>query len=280
MGIRLGQVDYLNCLPVYHALEEGLLEFGGNLIKGPPATLNRMFLEGTLDATPISSIEYAKNSESCIILPDISISADGRVSSILLFSRCPVTELEGKSIAVTTSSATSVVLLRILLEHYFHVDAEFIPHDPDLEKMLQKADASLLIGDDAMLANHMAAEKDNLLITDLGEAWKQFTGEMMVYAVWVVRKDFARENPDEVQNLSKLLMASKEIGMKNINPIIKKANKKTGLPYPVLEDYFKTILYGFDGNYQKSLSLYFDYAYKSGIIEERAQINVWGEMDG
>jgi chorismate dehydratase len=276
----LGQVDYLNCLPVYHALEEGLLEFDGKLVKGPPTMLNRMFLEGSLDATPISSIEYARNNENCLILPDISISANGRVASILLFSKYPVTELEGKTIAVTTSSATSVVLLRILLEHYYHVEAELVPHSPNLKDMLAGADGALLIGDDAMLAHSLVgAGGAGLVITDLGEAWKQFTGHMMVYAVWVVKKDFAREYPAGVDYLSRLLVASKQLGKEQRKAIIKKAHAKTGLPYEVLEDYFKTIRHGFNRNYRKALSLFYDYAYKSGIIEERAKLKIWGDRN-
>lgn len=278
MGIRLGQVEYLNCLPVFHALEEGLLEFNGSLVKGTPTRLNRMLLEGRLDVTPMSSIEYARNRDKCIILPDISISADGRVASILLFSRCPVTELEGKSIAVTTSSATSVVLLRILVEHYFHVDVEFLPRDPGLKKMLEKADGALLIGDDAMLAHKMVLEEGmDLVVTDLGEVWKQLTGEKMVYAVWAVRKDFAQDYPGEVDDLCKLLVASKEMGMSDIKAIIKKSHRATGLPIPVLEDYFRTIRYDFDTDYRRALTLFYDYAYKSGIVEERTKLCIWGE---
>lgn len=278
MVVRLGQVNYLNCLPVYHALEEGLLEFSGKLFTGPPTHLNRMFLEGSLDVTPISSIEYARNIDDCVILPDISISADGKVSSILLFSRCPVTELEGKTIAVTTSSATSVVLLRILLEHYYHVDVEFVPRHPDLGKMLGEAEGALLIGDDAMLAHKMVCDQGiNLTVTDLGESWKQFTGEKMVYAVWVVRKEFAVGNPEEIDSLVKLLVTSKDLGMSNLNAVIKKSQRLTGLPAPVLEDYFRTIRYNFDGEYRRALTLFFDYAYKSGIIEDRARLYVWGE---
>jgi chorismate dehydratase len=260
--------------------EEGLLDFGGRLVKGCPATLNRLFLEDRLDATPISSIEYARNPGKCVILPDISISADGRVASILLFSRCPVTELEGKSVAITTSSATSVVLLRILLEHYFHVEVEFRPHAPDLDKMLKTADGALLIGDDAMLAHQWSVNRGlGLYVTDLGEAWKQFSGEKMVYAVWVVRQEFAAENPGEVEKLRKLLVASKDRGMSNLGVIIKKCHRSTGLSIPVLEDYFQTIRYNFDDEYRRSLILFCDYAYKSGIIDHRVKLNMWSEIN-
>jgi len=278
IGLRLGQVEYLNCLPVYHALEEGLLPLRAELIKGPPTRLNRMFLEGGLDITPISSIEYARHSDQCLILPGLSIAADGRVASILLFSRLPVTELEGKKIMVTTSSATSVVLLRVLLEHYFHVEVEFCPCTPDLDAMMSAGDGALLIGDDAMLAHQqVTARALPLVVTDLGEAWKDFTGEKMVYALWVIRREFAREHPEETSVIAELFLRSREIGMSDLPTLIDKAYRRTGLPRPVLEDYFTIIRHDFDESYRRALLTYYDYAYKSGLIEERVTLHVWGE---
>ncbi|MGB9804229.1 menaquinone biosynthetic enzyme MqnA/MqnD family protein [Desulfofundulus sp.] len=277
-GLRLGQVEYLNCLPVYHALEEGLLPLDGELVKGPPTRLNHMFLEGALHCTPLSSIEYARHAGDCFILPHLSIASDGRVASILFFSYLPITELDGKKVCVTTASATSVVLLRILFEHYYHVEAEFHPVKADLKTMLEMGDGALLIGDDAMLAHQQVIREElPLFITDLGEAWKDFTGEKMVYAVWVVRKQFAEVHPRETDALAELLYRSREIGMADLPVLLKKAHWLTGLPLPVLKDYFRIIHYDFDGDYRRALLTFYDYAYKSGIIEERVKLLVWGE---
>lgn len=277
-SIRLGQVEYLNCLPVYYAFEEGLLPLDGELVKGPPTKLNRMFLEGELDVTPLSSIEYARNTGECIILPRLSIAADGRVASILLFSYLPVTELEGKKVYVTTSSATSVVLLRVLFEHYYHVEVEFCAAEPDLLTMLKLGDGALLIGDDAMHA-HQQVLQENLpvVVTDLGQAWKDFTGEKMVYALWVIRREFAESHPEETTALAELLYRSRGMGMSDLPALIEKARRRTGLPLPVLEDYFNIIRHDFDEDYRRALLTYYDYAYKSGLIEERVKLEVWGE---
>jgi chorismate dehydratase len=277
--LHLGQVDYLNCLPVYYALEEGLSPLDVKLIKGPPTQLNRLFLSGELDITPISSIEYARNKEKCIILPHMSISSDGRVESILLFSRLPVTELDGKKVCVTSSSATSVVLLKVLFEHYYHVDVEFITTEPDLDEMLTRADAALLIGDDAMLAHHrVLQEKLPLTVSDLGEAWKLLTGERMVYALWVIRREFAAAYPEEVSRIAKLLYASKLIGLDSMPAIIGKAKRRCPLPIAVLEDYFLNVIkHEFSDEYQHALLTFYNYAYKSGVIEDRVQLEIWSE---
>ncbi|MBF7084102.1 menaquinone biosynthesis protein [Desulfallas sp. Bu1-1] len=276
--IRLGQVEYINCLPVYYALEDGLLVDDIDLVKGPPTKLNKMFLDGDLDVTPISSIEYARNRDKCIILPNLSISADGKVESILFFSRIPLTELEGKKVCVTTSSATSVALLRILFEHYYHVKVEFCRAQPDLDAMLATSDGALLIGDDAMRAHHrIRLQNRDLVVTDLGEAWKSFTGEKMVYAVWVIRSSLAEKEPYVADQISKLLYESKLFGLAHREALIKKAHRQSQLPYDVLDHYLDTIHHDLSEDERRAMLTYFDYAYKSGIIEERVKLRIWGE---
>ena len=280
-GLRLGQVDYINCLPVYYALEEGSLPPGLELIKGPPTTLNRLFLEGNLDVTPISSIEYARHPQECIILPDLSITADGQVSSILFFSYLPLTELEGRRICVTDASATSVVLLKILFDHYYHVDVEFTRTPADLRTMLELGDGALLIGDQAMQAKYLVDKQGwNLQVTDLGEAWKLFTGLKMVYAIWVVRRDLAAASPESVDRICSLLQSSRELARTQNNNLLTRARVKSGLPFPLLEKYLTTIQHELGEEEQQALLTFFDYAYKSGLIEERVQLQIWGSMPG
>jgi len=276
--IRLGQVDYINYLPVYHALEEGVIPLEVKLVKGTPTRLNRMFLNGDLEAAPISTIEYARNFNRCFILPELSMSADGRVSSILLFSKIPVTELEGKKVCLTESSSTSVALLKVLFDHYYHVDVQFETTDPDLSKMMERADGALLTGDDAMLARQRIINSDRpYQITDLGEAWKKFTGERMIYTVWAVLKTHVENNPEKVALINETLLKSREIGLNEVHNIISKARKKTGLPVHVIEDYFNIIKHDFNEEHRKALLTFYDYAYKSGLIEERVKLHVWGE---
>lgn len=276
--LRIGRVDYLNCLPVYHALEEGLLSLNAELVKGTPTCLNKLFLQGDLDVTPISSIEYARNMDYCLILPGLSISAEGRVASTLFFSKLPVTELEGRNVSLTETSATSVVLLKVLFDHYYHVDVRFETLSPDLDHMMAWSDGALLTGDDAMLAYQRVREEHlPYHVTDLGEVWKEFTGEKMVYALWVVRSSDSNDCSDKIAKISNILLESKSMGRNRTPAIIAEARKKTGLPLPVIEDYFAAISYDFDESCRRALLVYYDYAYKSGLIDERAKLHIWGE---
>jgi len=282
--LRLGRVDYLNCLPVYYAIEKRLVPVKTPLkvVRGVPAHLNRLFFEEKLDVTPLSSIEYTRHPGEHFILPEISISADGRVASILLFSRVPVTELEGCKVAVTASSATSAVLLRILFEHYYNVNVTYLTRQANLDAMLAEAEAALLIGDDAMRAAQRIKEKEMpIRVTDLGEVWKEFTGEKMVYALWVARGEFVRKHPEETSLLAGILVSAREEGMQRLDELLRVARRRTKLPDGVLREYFDLVKYGFDETYRRALLLFYDYAYKSGLIAERVNsLNVWGETGG
>ena len=126
-------------------------------------------MNGELDIAPIPAIEYARHAEELVLLPDIAISSDGDVQSILLLSKRPAEELDGATVALTSSSRTSQVLTRILLAKRWGVSASYVEMPPDLGSMLRDADAALLIGDDALRAYW--DKPDGVIEYDLGREW-------------------------------------------------------------------------------------------------------------
>lgn len=274
MQVRLGYIDYLNCLPVYYGLERGTVPLDVEVHRGTPTQLNRMFLQGELDITPISSIEYGRNFRECVILPGLSVSADGRVGSILLFSRRPVTGLDGATVSLTGSSATSVVLLKILIQRYYGLRVTYFTSLPDLDRMLDQADAALLIGDDALLG---AQARPDLSITDLGHAWKEFTGQTMVYALWVMHRDFAEKHPDAVARVAGLLQASQDWGFQNRAGLVAEALRRRNLPRSVVEDYFDLIRHRLDAPERQGLAEYYRQAHLIGELPEIPEIRIFGE---
>ncbi len=278
MKIRLGKVDYLNCLPVYNAIENGRVPLEVDFVKGVPTRLNTLFMAGELDITPVSSIEFARHPDKCIILPNVSISADGRVGSIFLFSRVPITDLNGKKVCLPDTSATSVALLKILFHHYYKIEAAFETVPDDLELMLSRADAGLLIGDRALITNHQVRVTEKpLYVTDLGSVWKEFTGLPMVFALWVIRRDFATRYPSETDVVAQAFLTAKRIGHAELDRLAIIAQQKVPLPRDVLDDYFNLIKHDFDTPYRKGLTAYYQYAFQIGLIAEPAPLVVWGE---
>jgi len=272
--VRLGYIDYLNCLPVYFGIEQGAVDLDVTVQKGPPSQLNRAFLEGWLDVTPISSIEYARHAADCVIIPGLSISADGRVASILLFHRRPLAELDGRPVALTASSATSVVLTRIILELRYGVRPEYRVAPPDLEAMLAEHDAALLIGDDALLAAHAHPEIPHV---DLGTEWKAFTGHPMVYALWVARRELAETDPAALRRVTRVFHASQEYSWDHRAAMVAEAVARRRLPPDVVDDYFDLIRHEFGPRYRRGLVAFYEHARRVGELDAVPPLNVWGE---
>lgn len=278
--VRLGYIDYLNCLPVYYGIEQGIIDLPVAVKKGPPAQLNQLFVQGALDITPISSIEYARHAANTVILPDLSISADGRVTSVLIFSKRPLSELDGARFALTNHSATSVVLTKIIMQEQYGVKPDYFAAAPNVHEMLEQAEACLIIGDNALLASHdpeLRAKYPHLQVVDLGEAFKELTGQIMVFALWVIRREFAERNPDGVRLVANLFRASQDYAMAHMPELVEEALKRRNLPRAAVEDHFRQIRHHFTAPYKRGLQTYFELAYKIGEIDAVPDLHVWGE---
>lgn len=283
--VRLGYIEYLNCLPVYYGIERGTIDLPVTIEKGPPSQLNQMFLDGELDITPISSIEFARNAADCVVLPNLAIAADGKVTSIFLFSKRPLHELDGRPFALTTSSATSVALTRIILQQKYGVTPRYQRMAPHLDDMLAEADGCLLIGDDALLAAHrfrtdpsLQETYPGLIMRDLGEEWKAHSGHVMVYALWVLRREFAERNPEGVRLVSRLLQASQAYAWENYDDMLTEAlARRPQLPPAAIAEHFRCIRHQFDQRYRDGLMAYLRAAHAVGELPMVPHVQVWEE---
>ncbi|HUG35304.1 MAG TPA: menaquinone biosynthesis protein, partial [Candidatus Limnocylindrales bacterium] len=123
--MKLGRIAYINCAPVYGAIDRGIVAPPGELVTGTPAELNDLLVAGELDVSVISAIEYARNSRDLVLLPDLAISCDGPVRSVALFSRRPVEDLDGRTVLLSASSRTSVALLELLCRDVWKITPKF-----------------------------------------------------------------------------------------------------------------------------------------------------------
>ncbi len=144
--VRLGAVGYLNARPHVFGLER-MPRF--DLRFDVPSQCAALLHDAEIDVGLIPSIEYLHGSYA--IVPDVAIASRGPVSSVMLHTTRPLAEV--RSIALDTSSRTSVALTRILCAREFHIHPRFEPHGPDLESMLAHNDAALIIGDQALFAD-------------------------------------------------------------------------------------------------------------------------------
>jgi chorismate dehydratase len=256
--IRLGHIDYSNCVPVHARLLAEPVA-GLTLVHGVPSELNRALAAGEIDAAPCSSIEYARHSGEYRILPDHVIGAYGAVQSILLESSVPLAALGDRIVAVPTASATSVVLLRSLLELRHGVRPllkwyeQAAPGDP----MATDAAAVLRIGDVALAR----ATPPGRLSYDLGAEWTAWTGLPFAFAVWQVRRDLTDA---EVRRLVGLLRESRAWFSVHAPSLAEQYGQQYRLGAARLLDYWTSLRFDFDAAMQQGLLQFYRYAERLG----------------
>lgn len=221
------------------------------LRRGTPTELNRWLLDGELDISPISSVEYLRHADDLLLLPDLTVSSDGPVKSIALVSRVPLAALGGKTVALTSMSATSQVLTRIVLSQGYGLEARYIERPPDLERMLDEADAALLIGDSALRV--LWQPPVGLRCYDLGDQWRSLTGHAMVYAVWAVRRDYVVRAPELVSDVGESFRRSLDYSVAHVDEIAAAASRWEPFPAALLADYFQTLQFTFGPRHQIGL---------------------------
>jgi chorismate dehydratase len=240
--IRLGRISYANMAPVFYELEGVEIE----QIPGVPTELNARLMAGEVDVAPISSIEYARNADRLRLLPRLCVATEGAVDSIQLITRRPIEQV--RSVAVTPESATSVVLVKVLLG-----DIQLVPlHEP--------ADAKLLIGDAAL----RSAFEDPTPHHDLGRLWQERTGLPMVYAVWACREGVE----DGLEQLERAHLRSLALARAEPEALARRASEEYGWPAGFLARYFEKLRYHFGPREQMGVTRFFELAHLAGELDE------------
>ncbi len=272
---RLGHIHFLNVLPLTYGLNDLNLKEGIELANGVPAVMNNDLLTGRLDASEVSSIVYARNYEDLLMLPDLCVRADGPVQSILLVSRKPIEEINQDKIILTAQSATAHCLLKIIMGKAYDADPRyFIRNLTPFNPVPSDATASLFIGDDALYVYHHK-DKEQFYYYDLGREWKKLTDRCMVYAVWAVRKDFARSNPEGVQMIYDRLYRSLQGGIKHKREAIKGIIEQKPFTEDQAAEYLNSIIkWNLTEEYIDNLQVFYDLAYEQHLVPRRPRIRM------
>lgn len=179
---RLGIVSYLNAFPYLYGLEKavpGMEEI--EVFFGTPTELNRKMAQGELDIALLSSIELTRHPDRYNSLPNLGIGVRETAGSVLLFSQVPLEQIKGRTIAVTSASATGVVLLRLLLERCWGIEGVSFQRRMDFRGVRDQFPAVLAIGDEALEAKQQWPRQWTCY--DLGKIWAEWTGLPFVFAL-------------------------------------------------------------------------------------------------
>jgi chorismate dehydratase len=237
---RVGHIQFLNCLPIYWGLMRSGALLDVDLRKDTPDRLNSALIAGDLDIGPISLVEYLRHAGELVLLPNLAVGSDGPVLSVNLVSTRPLAELDGRPVALGSTSRTGVLLAQMLLAEKYGAEPKYYRCPPDLGQMLLEADAGVLIGDPALRAMYEAPAL-GVEVTDLAQAWKDWTGLPMVFAVWAARKDFAAAHPGQVKDVHEAFQRSVELCLGELDAAAEAAARWEPFDAATLANYFRAL---------------------------------------
>jgi len=237
---RVGHIQFLNCLPIYWGLVRSGALLDVDLHKDTPDRLNDALIAGDLDIGPISLVDYLRNADDLLLLPDLAVGSDGAVLSVNLVSQVPLTDLDGEPVALGSTSRTSVVLAQHYLEDELDVRPSYFTCPPDLTAMMLEARAAVLIGDAALKATYAAPQR-GLTVHDLGTVWRELSGLPMVFAVWAARRDFVIAHPGLVKDVHAAFIHSRDLSLARVEEVAASAARWEGFDQQTLVTYFRTL---------------------------------------
>ena len=258
--LRISAISYLNTAPLMWDFEHGQAGRQFEISYTLPSGCAKALAEGSADIGIIPAAAYAQI-PGLEILPDVAIASRRAVRSILLLSQIPV-ELV-RTVALDTSSMTSVALVKVLFEKWMGGGRVFLPMEPDIEKMLGECDAGLLIGDPAL-----EVDRNRYHTLDLAEEWIRHTGKPFVFAFWAVRGEALREvNP--FLDLAAVFRESRDHGLQpqNLERIAQEWAPRVGLSKAEVRSYLtENIHYQLDAGCCEGLRLFHRYAAELGVL--------------
>ncbi len=257
-ALRLGAVGYLNARPLVYGLEQSprfALRFD------LPSRCAGLLHAGAIDLGLIPSIEYLRGDYR--IVPDLAIASLGPVASVALYAGCPISEV--RSIAMDTSSRTSVALVRVLCARLFGIRPSIEMRAPGLGAMLEQCDAALIIGDNALLLDGGAGIEK----IDLGAAWTAMTGLPFVYAFWAGRAGVLV--PGDVQ----VLQRARDAGVAHPEEIAREYFSTPELQAIGVGYLRDNIKYYLGDQERAGLELFYLYAAEAGVVPERGRVRFY-----
>lgn len=255
---RISIVSYLNSYPLAWGFMWGRQKEEFEPVFSPPAQCADWLATGMVDVGLIPAIEYQRIS-GLKVVPGLSLAAKERVRSVLLLSKFPLTQV--RTVALDSSSRTSVCLLQILFRDRFHLQPAMNSVPPNVEAMLQSYDAALVIGDVALKARSYG-----LFTYDLAEEWQALTGKPFVFAFWGVRESSQVRDPFP-------FLDSFEQGHGHLQEIVSEQSVKLQLPEEFLSSYLRESMnYSLDDDNLEGLELFYQSAHRCGLVSQPKEI--------
>jgi chorismate dehydratase len=268
--LRISAISYLNTAPLMWDFEHAEAGRDFDISYTLPSACARALEAGTADIGIIPAAAYAQV-PGLMVLPGVAIASRRPVRSILIVSRVPVDQV--RTVALDTSSMTSVALTKILFEKWLGGGRKFSPMEPDIDKMLAIHDAALVIGDPAL-----QIDRSRYVTLDLAEEWIRHTGKPFVFAFWAVRQPALQEDSSREAtspDLAAIFQQSRDHGLEpaNLDRITREWAPRLGLTESDVHSYLtENIYYHLDAPCLEGLQLFYRYAAEIGALPPAPEI--------
>jgi chorismate dehydratase len=268
--LRIAAISFLNPAPLMWDFEHPPLDSElarrYQIDRMSPAECAERLASGQADIGLVPIAALAAN-PSLRILPGCTIASKGRVRSLLLVRRAsqPIAAL--RSVAADTASRTTIAYSRILFHKWGNPDVPFVPMPADLDRMLDRADAAILIGDPALLAleersNRFERTGESLVYHDLADEWLTTIGMPFVSAVWAA----SPTSPVDEQVIEDLNQ-SRIHGHENLDRLIVEWSNRLPISEQVISDYLSfNIHYILDEDCIEGMRAFFRMAAEYGVL--------------
>jgi chorismate dehydratase len=260
--LRISAISYLNTAPLMWDFEYGSTDARSafEISYTIPSQCARSLREGSADIGIIPVAAYASIPDLAI-LPGVAIASRRAVRSILLVSKVPLEKIQ--TVALDTSSMTSVALIKVLFAKWWGGSRTFTTMAPDIAKMLAMHDAGLVIGDPAL-----KVDRSRYFTYDLAEEWIRFTGNPFVFAIWAVRRAALVNAPRDL-DLAAVFQESRDHGLQpeNLDRIAREWSPRLGLDEGRIKSYLtENIHYSLDPDCLDGMRLFYQFACECGAL--------------
>jgi chorismate dehydratase len=265
--LRISAISYLNTAPLMWDFEHGDTGADFAVAYTIPSQCAAQLKSGTADVGIIPVAAYAVIPDLAI-LPGVAIASRRAVRSILLVSKVPRERI--RTVALDTSSMTSAALTKVLFAKWWGGQPKFIAMPPDVEQMLRRHDAGLLIGDPAL-----KIDRARYFTYDLAEEWIRLTGRPFVFAFWAVRQAALTEQNSSL-DLAAIFQKSRDHGLQpeSLERIAQQWAPRVGLTEPQVREYLtQNIHYDLDAPCLEGLQLFLRYARECGALPAAPTLN-------
>ena len=265
--LRVSAISYLNTVPLMWDFEHGSAAAQFQVTYTIPSQCAASLRSGSADIGIIPAAAYASIPD-LVILPGVAIASVRPVRSILLVSKVPLNKIA--TVALDTSSLTSVALLKVLFAKWWGGLRSFTPMEPHIDQMLSTHDAGLLIGDPAL-----RIDRAKYVTYDLAEEWIRLTGKPFVFAFWAARREsLSNVAPD--LDLAAIFQQSRDHGLAadSLRLIVEDWAPRLRLTPADVRGYLtENIHYYLDRECIDGLQLFFEYARDCGALAQAPKLH-------